>query len=379
MKRILFVVPDLEIGGVQRALVTLLCTVPPDELDLTLLTFREGGALLEQVPAQVLVRVERRLGRSERLRAGVSNTLRALGFKNLFRWTKKLYHRLGSRLGKAEGSEYYNVAVAYADGLATWYVAQSVHAGEKIAFVHTDVSRAGYDAQQEGGGYACFARIVFGSQAARQSFLSLMPQFREKTELLPNIVDPTLIVHLAEQPSSFETRTDMLTVVTVGRLSTEKGVGKVPLLLRRLKDAGVPARWYLVGEGPERGTVLQLAHKLDVDQDLILTGALQNPYPYMRGCDIYVQPSEYEGYCIAVAEARALCRPIVACDFAGAREQLEDGVTGFVTGMHVEEIFPAILILAEQPERRVAFREALKKQQRETADIELLARWWDTL
>lgn len=379
MKRILFVVPDLEIGGVQRALVTLLRTAPPDGLDLTLLTFREGGALLDQVPAQVRVGVEQRLGRSERLRAGISSTLRALGFKNLFRWIKKLYHRLGSRLGKAEDSEYYNVAVAYADGLATWYVAQSIHAGKKIAFVHTDVSRAGYDVRQEREKYAGFARIVFGSQAAQWSFLSLMPQFREKTELLPNIVDPAVIAHLAEQPSSFEIRKDMLTVVTVGRLSHEKGVGKVPLLLRRLKDAGVPARWYLVGEGPERGTVLQLAQRLDVDQDLILTGALQNPYPYMRGCDIYVQPSEYEGYCIAVAEARALCRPIVACDFAGAREQLEDGVTGFVTGMHAEEIFPAILILAEQPDRRAAFCEALKKQQSETADIELLAQWWDTL
>lgn len=378
MKRILFVAPDLNVGGVQRALVALLNTAPFDKLDTTLLLFCEGGAMREQIPCQVHIKVDTRVGRTEKLRTIISKGLRKSRLNGLFNLAKKIYHRTGEVMVPANQTENYDVAVAYSDGLATWYVAKSVQAKRKIAFVHTDFFKAGYSAEQEREVYGRFEQIVFAAETARQSFLTVLPEWEAKTTVLPNIVDSQQVLKLAEGPVP-TLRQGTVNLMTVGRLSHEKGVGKIPPLLYKLKESGQKVCWYVVGDGPERINMLRQAHKLGVQEELILVGQLDNPYPYMRECDVYVQPSEYEGYCIALAEVRILCRPIVACDFAGAREQIEDGITGFVTGMEVEEIFPAILTLTSQPQKRIEFQQALRQRKDAQQVILQVQCWWERL
>lgn len=378
MKRIMFVAPDLSVGGVQRALVTFLRTAPFDRLDITLLLFRDGGEFLGDLPSQVHVRVEKRLEKRERLRGTVSGTLKRFRLDSIFSLAKRAYHRSGQRLAQVKCGECCDVAVAFSDGLATWYVAKSVQAERKIAFVHTDVSRAGYDAGREREIYRQFEEVVLASRAAEDSFLRLIPQARGKTVILPNAIDRERILRLSEGPSPYPETNNIVRLLTVGRLSHEKGVGKIPLLLRKLEDAGQSVCWYVVGEGPERENLLRSARRLNVEKGLILVGQMENPFLYMRYCDIYVQPSEYEGYCIALAEARALCRPILACDFAGAREQLENGVDGAITGMDVEEMFPALLILVSQATERDRFQAALS-QRRDSAENLAMAQWWEHL
>lgn len=378
MKRILFVTPDLNVGGVQRALIALLNTAPFDKFDITLLLFCEGGALREQVPSQVHIKVDTRVGRTEKLRAVISKGLRKSRLNGLFDLAKKIYHRTGEAMVRTDHEERYDAAVAYSDGLATWYVAKSVQAERKIAFVHTDFLKAGYSARQEREIYSCFEQIVFAAQAARQSFLAVLPEWEEKTAILPNVVDPQQVVELAKQPIP-NPRQGIVKLATVGRLSHEKGAEKIPPLLYRLKASGQKVCWYVVGDGPERNNILRQAQKLGVEEELLLVGQLENPYPYMRECDVYVQPSEYEGYCIALAEAKILFRPIVACDFAGAREQIEDGVTGFVTGLGAEDLFPAILTLASQPQKRIEFEQALAQRNDAERTILQARCWWGNL
>lgn len=378
MKRVLFVVPDLKVGGVQRALIGFLHAAPFDRIDVTLLTFREGGELYSELPDQVHVKVEPRMGRREKIRAAVSKILRRRGLDGLFALAKRAYHRSGAIMARADSSGGYDVAVAYSDGLATWYVAKSVRAAHKIAFVHTDFSKAGYSARQEREIYGSFEQIVFASQAARRSFLSALPEWEGRTAILPNALDVRQVLELAGEPIPCFGG-GAVKLATVGRLSHEKGVGKIPLLLDMLKCAGQKVCWCVVGDGPERESILQQARRLGVEGELMLVGQLKNPYPYMRECDVYIQPSEYEGYCIALAEAKVLCRPMVACDFAGAREQIQNGVTGFVTGAGVEELFPPILALVSQPQKRAEFQRALAQRQDAGESMVQVCLWWEAL
>jgi len=378
MKRILLVAPDLSVGGVQRALVTFLRAAPFDRLDITLLLFRDGGEFLDEVPSQVHVKVEKRAGKRERLRSAVSGMLNRLRLNSIFKLAKQVYHRSGQRLARMKCDGRFDIAIAFSDGLATWYVANSVQAGRKIAFVHTDVSRAGYDAGREREIYRQFEEVVLSSRASEESFLRLIPQMGGKTVILPNAVDRERVLSLSEGPSPYPEDSGAVRLLTVGRLSHEKGVGKIPVLLRKLLDAGQSVCWYVVGDGPERENLLRSARRLKVEKALVLAGQLENPFLYMRYCDIYVQPSEYEGYCIALAEARALCRPIVACNFAGASEQLENGVDGAITGMDADEVFPALLALVSQSKKRDEFRAALSQRQ-DSAENAAMARWWERL
>ncbi len=378
MKKVLFVVPRLGVGGVERSLLALLKQAPLSQLDITLLTFVPRGELTGEVLPGIRMVCDERAGRTEKIRSAVSGALKAGGLHKAFRIMKKVYHKLGyASFAEKGSSERYDIAIAYTDGLATWYVAQKITADRKIAFVHTDIVQAGYDIQREKRVYLAYDWIIFGSAASRTGFLSQMPEFAPKTQLLPNTVDAAEVKRLAKLENPFQEDSAHIKIVTVGRLSHEKGLIKIPGLLHRLNRSGRKAIWYIVGDGPERQKLERNAQDLGEGKALILVGAQRNPYPYMRCCDIYVQPSDYEGYCIALAEARILCRPIVACRFAGADEQIADGKTGYVTGMHPDDIFPALCRLVDDPAQRARFSEALAGESAAEGDLQLSAQWWE--
>jgi glycosyltransferase involved in cell wall biosynthesis len=362
MTRVLIVAPDLKVGGVQRALVSFLQAAPLEDAAITLRLFSGGGELEREVPSGIRLEIARDAAALESARAGISAFLKKAGLQRTFAAAKALYHRFGKNLAgrsDGDGGDAYDVAIAFSDGLATWYTAKQVQARRKLAFVHTDLRSAGYDKTAEEAVYAGFETIYFGSEAARRSFLSLLPRCAGKTALQPLAVDGAAIRRAAREVPPVEISGEGVRLATVGRLSGEKGVLKIPSLLRRLTEAGQDVRWYVVGDGPEREPLTKAAARLGIADRLILTGTLQNPYSVVARCDVYVQPSDYEGYCLALAEARALRRPCVCCDFSGAREQLQDGETGFITGMEEDALFPKLLKLVEDSDLRRRFSSAL--------------------
>lgn len=376
MKRIAIVQPRMGLGGVERSLLGLLRHAPRQELDITLILLSPGGELLDEVPEWVHIQYAPNGGKAESLRSHVSEALKKLRMQRLFTFAKSVYHKLGPRLQhRADGGgEAFDVAVAYSDGLATWYTASAVRAAKKAAFVHTDFLRAGYDARSERPVYESFDTIYLCSAPAREHFLEVLPGFSGRAEVLPNCVDGSRVRRLAQEPCR-RLDADAVRLITVSRLSPEKGLEKIPVLLKRLREDGLKAHWYVVGGGPGETSLKAGAARLGVAEDLTLLGPKTNPYPYMAQCDVYVQPSNYEGYCIALAEARALCLPCAACAFSGAAEQIENGVTGFVTGMDASGLYEGVRPLVESESLRGAIRENLAGQGQD-GQPELYSRWW---
>lgn len=359
MKKVLFVLADMEIGGVQRSILPLLCAVP-EQWDVTLRLFSDTGELMEQIPKRIRVEVEPSLRRKEEMRRRVSGKLQKIGADKLFSAAKRIYHRFGSAfIRSSQEGVNFDVAVAYQDGLPTWYVAQCVNAKRKIAFVHTDFLASGYDPVQENMVYPHFSRIYFSSSLARDHFCSIVHIPAEKTGIIRNCIDKVKIREDAQAPGFTDAFTG-LRILTIGRLSHEKGLDKVSKLLHWLRRDGYDVRWYLIGDGPEHDLLLRQAQEYHVTDSLFLMGKSLNPYPYLAQCDIYVQPSNYESYCIALAEARFFARPILACDFAGAREQLEDGGNGYIAPFAAEEMYPKLRELVQSEEVRKAFQKALQ-------------------
>jgi len=77
-------------------------------------------------------------------------------------------------------------------------------------------------------------------------------------------------------------------------------------------------------------------------------GSTQNPYPYVYKSDIYVQTSRHEGYCLTLAEAKCLKKPIITTNFTGAYEQIKDGYNGFVVEWNEEDLYNQIKYLLDQ-------------------------------
>ena len=150
-------------------------------------------------------------------------------------------------------------------------------------------------------------------------------------------------------------------LLTIGRLCDQKGWDIAIDACYALKQEGYDIRWYWVGWGAQdmERARMQIEAR-GVSNDFKLLGLRTNPFPFLKACDIYVQPSRFEGYCLTVAEARAFNRPIVCTDFAGASEQVKNGCTGIIVpAATVDAVCNGVRQLLDSEKMRESFTKAL--------------------
>ena len=165
--------------------------------------------------------------------------------------------------------------------------------------------------------------------------------------MLLNIISKDLVCSMSNKEVAFDDKFDGIKIVTVGRLSKEKGQDLAINALSKLINDGYKVRWYCVGEGNARGEYEKLIKEKELEDNFILLGANPNPYPYIKKSDIYVQTSRHEGYCLTLAEAKCLCKPIVTTNFIGAYEQINDKVNGFIVEQNENEIYEKIKFIID--------------------------------
>src|SRR5690625_3234280 len=108
------------------------------------------------------------------------------------------------------------------------------------------------------------------------------------------------------------------------------------------KKSGLNIRLYCIGEGSTKNEYKELIRCYGVEKDFILLGSTSNPYPFMKQCDIYVQPSRHEGYCITLAEAKCFNKPIVSTNFTGAKEQLFQYESATIIDFNEQQMLSAL-------------------------------------
>ena len=119
-------------------------------------------------------------------------------------------------------------------------------------------------------------------------------------------------------------------LLSVGRFCEAKNYDNVPDICRRILESGQKVCWYLIGYGSDENIIREKIREAGVQDSVKILGKKSNPYPYMKACDVYVQPSRYEGNSVTVREAMILRRPVVITDYSTARSQVEDGVDGII-------------------------------------------------
>ena len=338
---VVFILPSMETGGVSKMLIATLNSLDKSKYDVDILYLEKEGELLKDIPKWV-------------------NLLSVEGYKYIkmiFLLLKNLYHKFGNllvRKNKKIKVKNYNVGIAFQDGMATWFTAKNIHAQYKFAVIHTDFKEAKYNVDNEEKVYNVFEKIYCTSNSAKESFLSCMPRFKDRTKVwIPNI-DKQNLLKMVDCCTEVPPKTDRVRLVTVARLSHEKGIDKAIKALSQLVKEGYNIEWYFIGDGPDRKKLEKVVNKLECYSNAIFLGNVQNPYGFIFSSDIYVQPSNYESYCIALAEARALGCAIVTSDFPSAKEQLQDNA-GLITGTTWESLYEGIKIMLDNLEIRQNF------------------------
>lgn len=380
-KSILFLMNTMGRAGAERALIELMRVLDPEKYRISLYVLIPRGELFSEVPEYVRI-LNRRTDSRSVLSAGgklfvaarlVKAALYSGSMVKAFKRISKNRKAAGEQRGTlalekvlrrmlADGSAAlpggYDLAVAYLEGPATWYVAEKVDAVRKAAFLHIDYGKAGYLRALDDGCYNAFDRIYAVSEDVRRQFLQVYPEYEGKTELFFNIINREYIRARAEEPGGFTDGFTGMRLLTVGRLYYQKGYDIAVKTAAVLKERGYSFRWYVLGEGAERKKLQKQIKAYGLEDDFLLLGASDNPYPYFKQSDIYVCTSRYEGKSIAIEEAQALGKPVVATGCTGIEEQICSGKDGVITGMEPVNLADEIENLMKDPDIRRRYGQA---------------------
>ena len=358
-KRILFVMSQFNMGGIEKELLCLFAAIDVSQYDLDLYLTGKGGQLESEVPEYVSIYTSQ---------GNVIDTIKKLTKKGrIIGVFKRAYYYLRLKMSQGEEKDYwgskitavlpckYDCVIAY-DGLdlAVIGVAETVDAKKRLLWEHGPLMGVSECFVKRSKKAACnFDRIVCVSEALKTEFSNSYGLPKHKFCVIYNLVNTSSILKRADAAVSDMPSNGGTVLVTVGRLHPQKGSENIPHIAKMLVDAGCNIYWYLVGDGVLRKQIEAECIKCGVEDRVILLGSKNNPYPYIKNCNIYVQTSIGEGWCLTVQEARILCKPMVVTPLPVIHEQIVSGVNGLIAAdMTPETMCESIKTLIDNAEMR---------------------------
>jgi glycosyltransferase involved in cell wall biosynthesis len=353
-KKLLFVMPGLHAGGGEKSLVNLLGVIDRERYDVDVMLFHKTGIFLKMVPDYVKVMEisgDYRIF-SKGLMSSVVSFL--LGFKWQLVTDRIAFAMKNKKISNKSAAEQfswknagraipvadkeYDVAVGFLEKSSVYYVVDKVRAKKKIGWIHTNYSSSGMQSGFDAPYFKQLGHIVTVSDECAAALGQSFPALQQKIAVIHNIVSEKLVRKLADTGDAAGMNFPGTTILSVGRLSTEKGFDLAVDACEILVRNGVEVNWYVIGDGRERNALAQQIEDRGLQGKFHLLGAKENPYPYLKKASVYVQPSRYEGKSIAIDEAKMLHKPIVATRFTTVKDQISDGVNGLVAEMSPEGI-----------------------------------------
>ena len=361
-KKILFVIDSLGCGGAEKSLVSLLPLLDHNKYDIDLMMISRGGVLEQYIPKEVTI-----IDYKPHNGSLIDKTIYRL-FQIIFSIKLRIFNLIGIKryMGELQWGvmryaikkhyNEYDLAVAYHQGVPTYYVASKVNAKKKIAWINADMHNAGYRIKVNQKYYNLYDHVVPVSTMLKNI---IAPHYlKDETTVIYDIINPDLIKKMSEEKTSSQHKG--LSLTTVARLHPLKGHMLAIEAAKVLKSKKIDFIWYFVGDGPYRNEIEHAIRKYELGQNIILLGMQSNPYPYMKMCDIYVQPSLAEGYGITIGEAKILHKPIVSTNFPIVYDQLTDEQNGLIVNMTGEDIANGILRLISDCDLKKRLVENLK-------------------
>lgn len=364
MKKVLFILNAMHVGGTEKAFLNLINELSPEENDITLTLLEKAGGFLSYVPSYVHINVIEgypsirheimdpplQIAKKYIREGRMTKAFGILFAHFVYKITddRTLYYRYVLN-GKKEYDTYDIVHVF--DGpfdLLTVYGLYCVKAEIKIQWIHFDVSKFNFSTKMCRKLYPKFDQINVVSNEAREQLIKKIPEIAEKTVTCPNVVSQEQCRKMAEMGDGFTDGFAGIRIVTVGRLSEEKGQDIIPEVAALLKKDGFNFRWYLVGDGKLRPTIERKSKEYAVEENVVFLGTQTNPYQFLKDAELYVQTSKHEGFCITLAEAKAFNLPIVSTDCAGAHEQLDGQKCCAVVRRSTTELYNAIFVYLQR-------------------------------
>ncbi len=369
----------LEIGGAEMSLIGLLQSFDYSKVDVDLFVYRHQGELLAMIPKEVnlLPEIPAYTQIESPMKEAIHKGFWRIAYGRLkAKWEHK---RFVKRENPVDGGAIFgyvaknvtpylpeiNPSVTYdlAISFLTPHniVLQKVKAKKKACWIHTDYTKVALNPELELPIWGGYDYIVSISEEVTSSFLKVFPTLKDKIVLIENILSERFVRERANiglefrdeslEPSTLNLKPSTLNLLSVGRFSYAKNYDNIPDICKQINyllsiiHYPLKVRWYLIGFGGDEALIRQKITETGMEEYVIILGKKSNPYPYIKACDIYVQPSRYEGKSVTVREAQILCKPVIVTNYTTAPSQINNGVDGVIVPMDNESCAKGIVRL----------------------------------
>lgn len=379
----------MELGGVERSLLGLLDSIDYARYDVDLFLMRHSGELmpylnpharlLPEIPQYASLAVPMaslvKTGQLGVLCGRLQGKLAARRFDRQHPSEKPSVtaltysHKYTLRAMPQISGKTYDLAISFLT--PHYFVRNRVKAKKFAAWIHTDYTALAYDRKAELAMWSGYDTICGVSEQTSKGFQTAFPELAGRVRTIENILPQALIRNQADEPQADMPSDGSTVLISVGRFCEAKNFDNVPDICHRLVADGLDVTWYLIGYGGDEPLIRQKIDEAGMEDRVIILGKKDNPYPYMRACDLYVQPSRYEGKAVTVREAQLLGKPVVITDYATSGSQLEDGVDGVIVPMDNAGCAAGIAALLRDPAQMQQLSEnCAKRDYTNSAEVE---------
>ena len=353
-KRLFIAIQYLEIGGAERSLIGLLNAIDYNRYEVDLFIYRHTGEFMNFIPKEinVLPEIKKYTTLSRPMKEIIQEGYIDIAVGRI--WAHYQAKQFQKKTQAKESIAIFQYVASYTTpflpslkhlgeyDLAISFliphniVRDKVKAKQKWAWIHTDYSFVSLDSAHELPVWNAYDQIISISESVTQGFLSKFPSLKNKIRLMENILSEKFVREQAEEKIALP-ETNAIRLCTVARFSYPKAIDRAVHICKAIVDKGLNIVWYIVGYGGDEAMIRKQIQETGMEKHFILLGKQMNPYPFIKACDIYVQPSRYEGIAVTVREAQILGKPVVITNFPTASSQLTDGVDGIIVPNEIEQ------------------------------------------
>ena len=344
MKKILMVAQTLGGGGTEVALVELINHLDTKKYEITLLLMDKDTSFIDRIKRKIkikylkfddmfwhnLVSMNTMVGKAIK-KANINSSL-------------KIYDIALKHIYSSVFNKKYDLAIDFYGygSFTTAIVADKVNASKKVTWLH-DAKMSWIKNVEEY--FDKYNKIFCVSKSVKVSFDKLYPQIDNKSEVFYNLIDKTNIIRKSTEFVPHNFKKNKFNIVSVGRLTEQKGFDIALESAKILKNRGLNFQWFVVGEGRDRKKLEKKMRKLNLNNFFFFLGQIANPYPYIKNGNVFVLPSRHEGYGLAVLEARILKKPVIVSNIPVYKEQIINNKNGLISELNAEDLSNKIMKL----------------------------------
>lgn len=350
-------IPQLIFGGAEKVLVSFSNDLVTHGHSVEILEIYEKGLLKDQFDSRVTFHAICNKDYSKKYYASLAEIKEAKGWDKVTICGKQIfskvvgYRRFAEKLAaKHYAGRAFDVAINYLEIDSPEFLLQHIRAKKYLQWYHTDVANLEHpeDTDRLILQFEKMDAVICVAESAKKSFVERYPQLADKTHVIYNFFDADTILRKGDEAFSYDDGRTVL--LSVGRMTPQKKYLRFLDILARLKAEGYEFVWHVLGTGHEYDSIVEKIRVLGLEDCVSLDGLTENPYKYMKNCDLFVLPSGWEGFPTVTVEAKILGCAVLATDVSGIREQLRHGETGWIVENSEEGIYKGLKFLLENPD-----------------------------